>query len=92
MAKKSEKKEVALSLVSRINRISGQVTAVQKMIKKEEDYDKILLQLKAARSAIKSLETAMLEEHLSSCLSSITPKNQAKKVTELTKILKNLCA
>lgn len=87
------KSEKPSNLTSRINRISGQVTALQKMIKKEEDSAKILIQLKAARSAIKALENIILENYLETCLSALSSKSPSKKnkgLAELKKIFEKI--
>ena len=86
MKKKSTKKVVVSPFASRINRISGQVEAIKKMINKSEDCSKILLQLKAARSAMKALESIILESHLNSCLGLLTSKDQTKKNKKIAEL------
>ena len=54
--------------ISRLNRVSGQLEGVKKMIEGQRYCPDILKQLKAARSAIKSLENSILETHLVNCV------------------------
>ena len=78
--------------ISRLNRISGQLVGVKKMIEGQRYCPEILKQLKAARSAIKSLENNILETHLESCvLDAFSSKNQReknKKISELIELFK----
>lgn len=50
------------NLVSRINRIEGQVKGINKMIVEEKPYDEIMIQINSTRSVV---ELAMLEPILS---------------------------
>lgn len=51
-----------------VNRISGQVTGVGKMITQNRYCPDILNQVRAARSALKTLESRVLETHLRTCV------------------------
>lgn len=57
------KNEIAL-----VNRIAGQVNAVGRMIEENRYCPDILNQVRAARSALKTLESRVLETHLQSCV------------------------
>lgn len=52
----------------RLNRISGQIAGVKKMIEEDRHCPEILIQLRAVRAAIKGLEASILERHLGHCL------------------------
>ena len=54
--------------IARLNRISGQVEGVKKMIEEQRYCPEILSQLRAIRSAVKSVEVEILRRHLSSCV------------------------
>lgn len=54
--------------INRLKRIEGQVRGVRAMVEKQEYCVGILTQLKAARSALRSLEIQILEEHLNHCV------------------------
>lgn len=48
----------------RLNRITGQITGVKKMIEEKRPTPDILIQLKAIRAAVRSVETNMMKKHL----------------------------
>lgn len=79
--------------IKRVNRIRGQVEAIQRMILEERYCPEILLQIKAAHAALKSLERSILETHLHGCvesaISSRDPREIREKIDELVNLLKN---
>ena len=81
-----------LADLPRLNRISGQVAGVKKMIEEHRHCPDILTQLRAIRSAVKGLEASILERHLAHCvaqaITSGDEENAAKKIEELKEIFK----
>lgn len=77
-----------------LNRIAGQVEGVKKMINERKYCPDILMQLKALRSAIKSLELRILDEHLSTCVAQACtcndPKEQQNKIDEIRTLIKRM--
>ena len=77
---------------SRLNRIAGQINGVKTMIVEERYCPEILTQLRAVRSAIKSLEADMLRTHLNHCvtndLSGKDPAKKEKTIEELVQLFK----
>ncbi|MGC4042581.1 MAG: metal-sensitive transcriptional regulator [Armatimonas sp.] len=55
-------------LTSRLNRISGQVAGIQRMVEEDRYCVDILTQIAAVRSALDSLGVELLTEHISSCV------------------------
>ena len=78
--------------ISRLNRISGQINGVKKMIEERRYCPDIITQLKAISSATKSLEARLLEAHLESCVvgtfKSKNTEEQKQKIEELVKLFK----
>lgn len=77
-------------LIPNLNRISGQVKGVAKMVDEGQYCIDILDQLRAAKSAITTVENKILEEHIQECVS-ISLKSQEDvdtKIQELMRILK----
>lgn len=78
--------------VPNLNRISGQVEGVKKMIADGRYCPEILTQLRAIRSAIKSVELRILHTHLESCVSeafqSQDQSEQRKKIEEIQELIK----
>jgi len=75
------------SEIKRLNRISGQVEGVKKMIEEHRYCPDIMIQLKAISSAVKSVEGIILKSHLESCVKDVFKENdkvqQDKKIEEL---------
>lgn len=75
----------------RLKRIRGQVDGIERMILDQRYCVDILMQIKAARSALQALEGEVLRTHLEGCVrEAITSKDafQAdKKIKELMELL-----
>lgn len=56
------------SLLTRCNRIEGQIRGIRGMIEKDIYCDDILNQISAANSALNALSRVLLENHLKSCI------------------------
>lgn len=76
--------------ISRLNRVSGQIEGIKRMINEREYCPDILTQLRAVRAAVNSLEANILETHLDSCVTSAfnanNEKEKAKKISELKEL------
>lgn len=66
----------------RINRISGQLEGVRRMIENREYCPKIITQIQAIRAALKALEGVVLEKHLESCVREALAEGQAEGASE----------
>ena len=60
--------QVKLNLKSRLNRIEGQVKAINRMIDEDVYCDDVLTQIRATRSALNRIATKLLEHHMKSCI------------------------
>ena len=79
------------SLISRVNRIKGQVDGIGTMLEENRYCGDILIQISAAESALRSLSYLIFEEHLSTCVSDKIKsgdKEIVKVTVELVKKLK----
>ena len=78
--------------IPRINKITGQLNGIKKMIEERRYCPEIITQLKAVSSACQSLEIIMLQKHLETCVieafNSENKQNQAEKIQELTDLYK----
>ena len=61
------------NLKSRLNRIEGQVKAINRMIDEDVYCDDVLTQIRATRSALNSVATKLLDHHMKSCLLYTSP-------------------
>lgn len=56
------------NLLTRCNRVEGQIRGIKGMIEKDIYCDDILNQIAAARSALDALSRVLLENHLKNCV------------------------
>jgi DNA-binding FrmR family transcriptional regulator len=71
----SHEKEIA-----GLNRVAGQIQGVKKMIEERRYCMEILIQLKAIRSAIKTVEHNIFSLHLDSCVANSFNNEKEKSV------------
>lgn len=76
--------------IPRLNRINGQVEGIKKMIEEGRYCPDIMAQIKAIRSALKSVEANMLERHLAGCVADVMEKGNKKDKTLKIEEIKNL--
>jgi len=55
-------------LLTRLNRVEGQVRGIKGMIEKDVYCDDVLNQISAARAALDSISKLVLENHIRGCL------------------------
>jgi len=71
-----------------VNRIAGQVSGVGKMIAEDRYCPDILNQVRAARAALRTLETRILETHLRTCVSdAFAARDEGGRDEKITEIL-----
>ncbi len=56
------------NLISRLNRIEGQIRGIKHLIEKDTYCDDVLNQIAAAQSALNSVGKLLLECHLNTCV------------------------
>ena len=92
MAKENKYNTTHKALLNRTKRISGQVNGISAMIEEERYCIDILTQIKAARSALKSLEIQILDSHMKCCLKGAmkpgSQKEMDSKINELMTLIK----
>ena len=78
----------------RLNRIMGQLEGIKRMMQERRYCMDILTQTSAVKAALVSLEGAILEKHLNSCvveaLLSKDKRAAGKKIAELVKIFSRI--
>lgn len=79
---------------NRLNRIIGQLEGIKKMIENRSYCPNILIQTKAVRSALKSLESSILERHIEHCVTDAfntsNKKDVSTKIEELIEIFNKM--
>lgn len=67
--KKTERSEEEKQIIkSKLNRISGQINGIKKMIEEDRYCDDVLIQLSAVNQAVKSLANHIIEKHIYGCV------------------------
>jgi DNA-binding FrmR family transcriptional regulator len=78
--------------LKRLSRIKGQVEGIERMIVDRRYCPEIVMQIKAIRSALKSLELTVIEGHLKHCvkqaIDSRDPFVAQEKVDEILELIK----
>ena len=76
--------------LSRLNRIGGQVEGIKKMIEARRYCPGILIQLRAIRAALQTVEGHLLHRHLNQCVAEVFRSGNAaereKKINELQEL------
>lgn len=66
--KSAHSDEVKSKLITRLNRIEGQIRGLKGLIEKDTYCDDVLNQIAAAQSALNSVGKLLLEHHMNSCV------------------------
>lgn len=76
--------QIKVNLKSRLNRIEGQVRAINRMIEEDVYCDDVLTQIRATRSALNSVATKLLEQHMKSSIADkVNQGHQEEAMEEL---------
>ncbi len=70
-------------LITRLNRIEGQIRGINGMIAKDAYCDDILNQVAAAQAALNSVSKIILESHIKGCLVKKIKNGEDENVDEL---------
>ena len=75
--------------IASLKRVEGQIRGIINMVNEEKYCVDILYQIKAAKSALVSIESKILENHIESCVkNSLKNTNDVdEKVSELLKLI-----
>lgn len=85
---KKRTEEEKKKLESRINRISGQLNGIKKMIDEDRYCDDILIQLSAIDKSIKSLANTILDDHIHSCVIDNVQKGNNEVLDEIVDLFR----
>lgn len=76
------------ALVTRLNRIEGQVRGVTKMVEEDRYCVDILTQIAALRSALDAVALRLLEDHTKGCVSQAMCHGDHAPIDELLTVIK----
>lgn len=75
-------------LVTRINKLLGQMNGIKKMIEDDRYCDDILIQLSAIDKSIKSLANVILDNHMHTCLIENIENGNYEVINEIIDLFK----
>lgn len=88
--KKHRDSEEYKSLITRLNRIEGQVRGVHKMVEEERYCVDILTQVSAIQAALRAFNKELLSNHIHSCVVEDIQQGRAEAVDELCETIQKL--
>lgn len=62
------------NVLSRLRRIEGQIRGIQKMVEEGQDCEAVLIQVKAAQSALRAASGLILKGYLAKCYARSGPQ------------------
>jgi len=71
-----------------VNNVVGQVEAVGRMMDENRDCEQVVIQMKAAQAALKSLMDKYVQDNLESCLQHVPKIEYHKASTLITQLIK----
>ncbi|SHE37782.1 DNA-binding transcriptional regulator, FrmR family [Seinonella peptonophila] len=78
------------NLITRLNRIEGQIRGVKGMIEKDTYCDDVLNQIAAVQSALNSVGRLLLENHMKSCVIERIEQGEHEVIDEMLVTIKKL--
>ena len=78
------------SLKTKLNKISGQINGIIKMIEENRYCSEVLLQIAASKKALENVGFEVLNCHLKSCVSDDIKNNDYSSLEEAMELIKKL--
>ncbi len=88
--RKPRSDEFVKNLTQRLNKISGQINGVTKMINDNRYCGDVLTQIAAIESALKQVGYLVLKDHMETCVSDDIKNNDFSSLEEALEICKKL--
>ena len=90
-AKKKERADAEYKkLINRLNRISGQINGIKKMVENDAYCTDILIQVAAVNAALNSFNKELLGEHIRTCVADNIKNGNDEVIDELVNTLQKL--
>jgi DNA-binding FrmR family transcriptional regulator len=71
----------------RLNRVSGQIDGIKKMIEQGRYCLDIMNQISATRAALKAIELNILQKHLNTCvMQALSDEEKSLKISEIERL------
>ena len=84
--------ELQKNVLSRLKKIEGQIRGIHGMVEKGKECQDILIQVRAVKSAIRSMTQVILKRYLLKCFQDMRGQHteeELKKLEETVKVLTN---
>lgn len=78
------------AMISRLNKVEGQIRGIKKMIELNTFCDDTINQIEASRSALHSIQIILLESHIKHCMVDHLEQGDILVLDEILKIIKKL--
>lgn len=88
--KKERSAEEYKKLINRLNRISGQISGIKKMVENSAYCTDILVQTAAASAALNAFSRELLSEHIRTCVADNIKNGNDEVIDELIGTLQKL--
>lgn len=75
------------ALVTRLNRIEGQIRGIRRMVQEPRACIEILQQLAAAEAALNRISLAIFRYHVDNCVTEAMGKGEAERRKQLTELV-----
>ncbi len=75
-------------ITNRLNRISGQINGIKKMIENDAYCNDVLIQLKAVENSVQSLSNHILDNHLYNCVTRDLENGELDTIDEVISLFK----
>lgn len=76
--------------MQRLNKIEGQVRGIGKMLEEDRHCDDILIQVSAVTSALKSLGSELLQNHMKTCMVEDIKNGKIESIDEIMYLYRRL--
>lgn len=86
--KTKRREEDKKQIITRLNRIKGQISGITKMVENDAYCNDVLIQLSAVKNSIKSLSSAILENHLYTCVARDLENGELDTMDEVISLFK----
>ena len=87
---KDRSDEEIKALISRLNRIEGQIRGIRKMVEDDAYCVDILTQVNAAKCSLNSFSKMILGNHIKTCVADDIRSGSEEKTDELVELLQKL--
>ena len=77
-------------LISRLNRIEGQIRGIRKMVEESAYCTDILIQVSAVNAALNSFNKLLLSNHIRTCVANDIREGKEETIDELVTTLQKL--